>query len=195
MKQRALQAPSAQTDANTRHSARTPDPIPGAPTSNKRLRIRRARIEDIDALLAIESRCFGSGPYRNHRFDRRRYRYYLGNSHALILLGLLDGEPAASLTALAGRGTRSRSCRILSIAVTAPERRKGLGRCLLMKSLRTMRERGCLRAYLEAAQAATHALSFFRSVGFKNTRRLPDYYGPSTHGIRMVLKLAPCATS
>lgn len=157
-------------------------------------RIRRAGSDDLEALLAIESQCFSSGPYRNHQFDRSQYRYYLRSDHAITLLGLLDGVPVASLVAIAGRGARSGSGRVLSIAVARRERGKGYGRRLLMKSVQSLGQRGCLRIYLEVAECADQAAAFFQSAGFKKIRRLPDYYGPSNHGMRMVLNLKSPST-
>lgn len=152
-------------------------------------RIRRAGPGDLEALLAIESQCFSSGPYRKHQFDRSQYRYYLRSSHAINLLVLLNGVPMASLVAIAGRSARSASGRILSIAVVRRERGKGYGRRLLMKSIQLLSKRGCLRVYLEVAERAGPAAAFFQSAGFKKIRRLPDYYGPSQHGMRMALNL------
>ena len=158
-------------------------------------RIRRAGPDDLETLQAIESQCFSSGPYRKHQFDRSQYRYYLRSSHAINLLMLLNGEPMASLVAIAGRRARSSSGRILSIAVARPERRKGYGRRLLMKSIQLLSQRGCLRVYLEVAECEGPFAAFFQSAGFKKIRRLPDYYGPSEHGMRMVLHLNSSQTS
>jgi ribosomal-protein-alanine N-acetyltransferase len=135
--------------------------------------------------MALEDACFGRGPYRKHRFARGHYRYYLRNAQALLLLGMRDGAPVASVLAISGRASRSEVGRILSIAVAPGHRRLGIGLNLLREALQTLRERGCKRVYLDVAERAVAARALFDSVGFEPARRLPAYYGDGIDGIRM----------
>ncbi len=161
-----------------------------ARSGNKGVRILASTEKDIDALVDIETACFTSGPYREHRFDREQYRYYVRNPQAIVLLAFQDRSPVASLVALAGRGTRSQAGRILSIAVVRGERRRGIGRSVLSRGVSLLQMPGCIRIYLEVASRAHAATFLFREYGFKPTRHLPDYYGSSIHGTRMVLNLS-----
>ena len=161
---------------------------PSVPASGSTIEFRRATIEDIDALLALESRCFRSVPYKGHRFNASQFRYYLLSTRAFIFIANnRRGMPIANLIAVSGGGARSHLGRILSLAVIARERRKGVGRGLLAQGIETLRARGCIRIHLEVAERATQAQTLFRSMGFKRTRSLPNYYGPSLHGVRLVL--------
>lgn len=176
---------AAQDEETTLHT----DAAAHKRVSNNELHIRAASVDDIDAFVAIEYQCFGKGPYHNHRFDRSQYRYYLRNTQAVILLGIRHRVPVAGLVAVVGRGVRSDSARILSIAVIDSERRKGTGRRMLEKGVKLLRVRSCDRVYLEVAEIATSAVALFRSAGFKTVRCLPNYYGRSVHGTRMVQTL------
>ena len=154
------------------------------------LRIRTASVKDLDALLAIEERCFSKGSYRNHCFDRSQYRYYLRNSNAIALVVIRDGTIAGSLVATAGQGARSGTARIISIAVLRCIRREGAGRRLLKRALKLLHERGCQRIFLESAAEKKPAVALFQSIGFKVIRCLPNYYGDHIDGLRMKLTLS-----
>ncbi len=161
-----------------------------------RLTIRAATVRDLDALVTIETACFGGiGPYRNHVFGESQFRYYLHRDHAITLLVTCDGTPIGSAIATIGRRARSGSARILSIAVITGERRQGLGRRLLRRLVRDLAARGCERIYLEVAVQADAARAFFQGEGFETVRRLPDYYGRSIHAWRMALATGRCRRS
>lgn len=153
------------------------------------IRVLQARAGDLEALLALESECFSSGPYRKHRFEAAQYRYYLRNPQAIVLVAERQGTVEGSLVGLAGRGVRSRSARILSIAVGAACRRQGVGQRLVQHALERFGARGSRRVYLEIAATAAGAQGLFGTFGFRPVRALPSYYGRSRHGVRMMLTL------
>ena len=176
---------------NTATGARLRAQAPRAVNKN-RLTIRAATVRDINALVAIETACFGRNrPYRDHVFGESQFRYYLRSDHAVTLLATRNGTPVGSAIATVGRGTRSGSARILSIALIAGARRQGLGRRLLRRVVRELAAQGCERIVLEVADQAGAARALFRGEGFAAVRRLPDYYGRSMHGTRMALATGP----
>lgn len=155
-----------------------------------RLTIRKASVKDTDALLAVEAACFARGPYRNHLFERAQYDYYVRNPGAIVLLATSAGESVGSLTATVGGGARSGTGRILSLGVVPQLRRQGIGRKILERGLKLLRERGCERIFLEVAAKEEPAVRLFESIGFKPKRHLSDYYGDGIDAIRMELNIA-----
>ena len=151
-----------------------------------RLSIRSATDDDLGDLLKIEQRCFGRGPYK-HQFNCTQYRYYVRNPNAIVLLGFLNNRPVASAIVTVASGSRLGAARIVSIAVVQNRRRQGIGMKVLKRVIQKLQSQGCRRIYLEVSEKALAAKALFESMGFKRKRQLLKYYGPSNHGMRMLL--------
>ncbi len=154
-----------------------------------RLSIRSATDDDLGDLLRVEKRCFSRGPYIKHQFNCTQYRYYVRNPNAIVLLGFLDNKPVASAISAIASGSRLGSAKILSIAVVKNKRRQGIGMKVLKRVIQKLQSRGCQRIYLEVSEKAFAAKALFESMGFKRERWLLKHYGPSNHGMRMLLTL------
>ncbi len=159
------------------------------PMTAERVSYRFAGLADLQALLALEASSFGVGPYRSHGFDARQFRYYLKNPRAIVILASDASGLIGSVIATAGTRSRAHVGRILNLAVVKLRRKAGIGRKLLAKAERWMKQQGCDRIYLEVAQGARAATEFFVGRGFVPVRRLPDYYGRNNHGLRMKREL------
>ena len=67
--------------------------------------------------------------------------------------------------------------------------RRGLGRRVFDELLGRMARAGARDVRLEVDTRNANALRFYERMGFKATRKLPDYYGWGLDGIRMTRKL------
>ena len=74
----------------------------------------------------------------------------------------------------------------MTIDVDASDRRRGAGKRLLDELLRGWRPRGVREVRLEVDLRNAAAIRFYERMGFREKRRLPDYYGPGLDGMRMV---------
>lgn len=79
--------------------------------------------------------------------------------------------------------------RLDSITVMPTWRRHGIGRMLLEWFLAEARRRKARRVTLQVAASNEAGRLWFAQVGFRETRRLPGYYGPGADGIEMTARL------
>lgn len=100
------------------------------------------------------------------------------------LRSALDWPGAVALVSEDGDGLRGYvlgrvvvdQAEILSLAVVAGHRRRGLGRELLGGALALMVERGARSAWLEVRVSNDAARAMYESAGFVAAGRRPDYY-------------------
>lgn len=72
--------------------------------------------------------------------------------------------------AVAGEGE------ILNVAVSPDERRRGLGRALVVRVLEEARARGASEVHLEVRSGNRAAIALYRSLGFRTRGRRRGYY-------------------
>lgn len=73
------------------------------------------------------------------------------------------------------------------LAVRAPWRRRGIGRALMVNGLRRLSERGVASTALTTvAENPHHSMAFYRSLGYRVTRRQPRYRKPMTEAFGQV---------
>jgi len=77
--------------------------------------------------------------------------------------------------------------RIYALAVHPDSRGQKVGLRLLGDMIRTLRDRGAGRIFLEVRVDNPAAIQLYQAVGFKTCRLLQDYYGPGLPGQRMEL--------
>lgn len=153
------------------------------------MKIRQAKHDDLDDLVALERKVFGRGPYRGHQFGTRQFAYYVKKPEAIVLVAVDGKRLVGNVIATAGTGSRSHIGRILNLAVLPSARGRGMGTRLLRTALVRLKRRGCAKAVLEVAYAAKAARQVFERCGFEPARRLPGHYGPGNHGLRMTRNL------
>ena len=76
--------------------------------------------------------------------------------------------------------------RVITLDVHPSARREGLGRRLLETLLARLAAAGAGRAVLEVDVRNEGAIAFYRSLGFRRTRRIPSYYGEGLDAWEMV---------
>ena len=60
--------------------------------------------------------------------------------------------------------------------LVAEDRRKGVGMALMVEGMNALRSRGCSEVYLEVRVGNAPAISLYRKLGFRVSRRIPGYY-------------------
>jgi [ribosomal protein S18]-alanine N-acetyltransferase len=68
---------------------------------------------------------------------------------------------------------------ILTLAVAATARRKGIGHSLMMAALRHAQSQGAQTMFLEVAEANVAAAALYTGLGFREVGRRKSYYAPS----------------
>ena len=144
--------------------------------------LRRATLDDLDAIMELETSTFGSDAW-----SRGSMRAELGSRHGYYLVA---GEAAiagyAGLLAPAGSGQAD----IQTIAVAPAARRQGLGRALMVAMLDEARRRKSAEVFLEVRADNPNAQALYASLGFEQIAVRPKYYQPDgvdAHIMRLAL--------
>jgi [ribosomal protein S18]-alanine N-acetyltransferase len=142
-------------------------------------RIRRATIDDLDAIMELEASTFGSDAW-----SRETMRAEVGSPHGYYLVAdAAAGEPGepqhplagyAGLLAPAGSGQAD----IQTIAVAPAARRRGLARSLVVALLDEARARAAEEVFLEVRADNPNARALYDSLGFEQIAVRPNYYQP-----------------
>ncbi|HSC46665.1 MAG TPA: GNAT family N-acetyltransferase [Gammaproteobacteria bacterium] len=148
--------------------------------------IRPAELADLDALVALEERCFEAD-----RLDRGSLRHALAS---LTMLGLVDEDRDQVRGYVLLRFRRqSTQVRILSLAVDPDARRQGVARALLKEVETAAQEQGVTELILELREDNAVALALYRSLGFDQTGTLLAYYHDKSDALRLSKPLSPAA--
>jgi len=148
------------------------------------VRIRAASLDDLDGLVALERSCF-RGVYRDHRWDQRRFRYYLGEPRGMLAVADGEGGVEGYVAGYVAKRPGGPTALLYSLAVAPGARRRGIGDRLLQWFSRRARDAGCSSATLEVARSRREARRLFARHGFELIQRLPDHYAPGREAVRM----------
>jgi len=139
-------------------------------------RLRQGVPGDLDGILALEQASFPP----EDRFPRRSWHGLLA-SHSVVCLVVVDPSVIASVAWL----LRCTS----ALAVHPDARGRGLARRLVAESLRRLPSRIDTLG-LEVRSDNQAAVGLYCALGFIESARLPDYYGPGRSGLRMRASLS-----
>jgi ribosomal-protein-alanine N-acetyltransferase len=145
-------------------------------------RLRSGRPGDLDGILALEKASFPP----EDCFPRRSWRGLLVSPSALCLV--CDDRTILASIAWLLRSTSSLA-RMYSLAVHPEARGRGLARLLVAQSLRRLPGRIDTLG-LEVRSDNGAAVGLYCALGFIETARLPDYYGPGRSGLRLRASVA-----
>lgn len=145
-------------------------------------RIRRGKIGDIDALIAIEQASFTTD-----RLSRRSFRRFLAAPGASLLVAENDGAIAGY--ALVLYPPRSPLARLYSIAVAPHMSRRGVGPLLLAAAEHAARRRGRRTMRLEVHDHNSRAIARYEQSGYRLFGRHCDYYGDHGDALRFAKPL------
>jgi len=165
----------------------TPGAIPAEPVSSDEEAPQGAVLADLAALEMLERDCF-EAPLA---LRRRQLRRLLQTPTASIQVIRRNGTVIGEAIVLRRRTPGGLTARLYSLAVHRDHRGRGLGRMLLDRCISQAVSEGAGRLTLEVEADNHAAQALYRQVGFVETHRLPDYYGPGKDGLRMVLTFVP----
>ncbi len=146
------------------------------------IQIRDFRPTDLEAAYELDQRCFE----RDIAYTRGQIRAFLARPGAVGLIA----ESGGRLSGFAIGETAGSRAHIVTIDVDASDRRRGAGKQLLAELLRRLATEGSREARLEVDLRNAPAIRFYERMGFREKRRLSDYYGPGLDGLRMVRALS-----
>ena len=75
------------------------------------------------------------------------------------------------------------------ICVVEGYQRRGIARAMVSKLRDRLQSQGCEKIQLWVDHQRMPAIKLYTSLGFKDTDRSRDYYGPGRHGLQMVSEL------
>jgi len=141
--------------------------------------LREIRPSDFEEMYRLDQVCFEPG-IAYSREDLWRF----------LAIATADGVVAEAAGRIAGFAigyrTSKRVARVVTLDVDPKRRRQGLGRDLLEDLLGRFVRSGAREARLEVSVENPGAIAFYESLGFRNRRRIRDYYGPGRDAREMV---------
>jgi ribosomal-protein-alanine N-acetyltransferase len=146
------------------------------------LRLRDIRSSDLEALYALDQICFDSGI----AYSRSELKQILGSASDCGVIAESEGGIAGFA---AGYVSARGAGHVVTLDVSPEFRRQGVGRALFDDLLERMRREGAREIRLEVEVENAPALAFYKTFGFRRSRRLIDYYGRGRAAWEMKKKL------
>jgi ribosomal protein S18 acetylase RimI-like enzyme len=146
--------------------------------------IRPATAEDIDALVAIENRCFDTD-----RLSRRSFRHMITKAHAALLLDEEAGAVRGYVLLLFNAGTSL--ARMYSIAVDPQYRSRGIGRELVAAAEQAALAQDCVTLRLEVRVDNASSIALYETMGYRRFGFYDDYYEDHMDALRYEKRLVP----
>jgi ribosomal protein S18 acetylase RimI-like enzyme len=170
----------AETAMQRRQSVAMPSRNSRAPVPQ--FRIRRAKPDDLDALIGLEQRVFATD-----RLSRRSLQRLLRSRSAEVFVAVGD-EQLAGVAIVLFRA-RSLIARLYSLAVAPHAGGRGLASMMLDAAERAALERGCRSMRLEVHEANHAAISRYRKSGYREFGRRRAYYQDRGDALRFEKRL------
>lgn len=152
-------------------------------SQERRLRIRAATEEDLPRIVRLDEEAFPTAPYPY--FVLRQLLASFPDFVFVVDLGEDLGGYVLSTPPDAARSW------ILSLGISPPLQRQGLGRQLMTQILGHLRTRGVHDVTLSVEPRNDTAIALYRSLGFAPDPGgpRPDYFGPGEDRLLMTLAL------
>jgi ribosomal protein S18 acetylase RimI-like enzyme len=148
-----------------------------APHAPPPAKIRRGRISDLDALLALENAVFTTDI-----LSRRSFRHFLTSPSGSLIVAEESGKLAGY--ALVLYPPRSKIARLYSIAVAPHVSQRGIGPLLLTAAENTAVSRHRRVMRLEVHEHNTRAIGRYEKSGYRLFGRHRDYYDDQADALR-----------
>ena len=152
------------------------------PAARTGFRLRDIRPDDFEALHRLDQACFEP----DISYSRAELRAFLRLPTLEGAVAETEGGDVAGF--VIGYRAPGNVGHIVTLDVAAAHRRSGVGRALLAEAMERLAHHGVQRFRLEVDVRNAAAIAFYESFGFRESRRLPDYYGDGREGIEMTLQ-------
>lgn len=136
-----------------------------------------ADLADLDALDAIEKRCF-----KIDRMSRRSFKRMIQKGNCEFVLAKQDGKTIGYILVLYHRGTHL--ARIYSLAVLPEARGQGVGEVLLQHAEKLAAARKCIYMRLEVHPNNRNAISLYERNAYHPFGVFKDYYEDHADAVR-----------
>lgn len=147
------------------------------------LRVRRATIDDLAALVELENASFAV-----ERMSARQLRRHLDSASAMIFVATSRRRLLGAAVLFLRSG--GRIGRLYSIAVAADARGRGIGEALLQAVERAAARRGCNRLRLEVRVDNAGAQRLYERLGYRRFGLRRGYYEDGHDALRYEKTLA-----
>ena len=141
-------------------------------------RLRRGRLGDLDALIALERDFFTP----DHVISRRGFRHFITSPKSTLIVADVDGEVAGCALVNYRRG--SQRGRLYTISVGRDFQRRGIARQLLAAAERGAKRRGCRFMRLEVRADDAGTIALYVSSGYVQFGRRRRYYDNRIDALR-----------
>lgn len=143
--------------------------------------LRRARVEDLDRLAALEAQAFDAD-----RISRRSFKALLASKSAILIVAEGAGGAAGPLLGYAAILIRAGTAlaRLYSIAVSKDAKGRGVGRALLHAAEIEAFEQDRIAPRLEVREDNAPAISLYEACGYRPIGRYLDYYADHMPALR-----------
>ncbi len=142
--------------------------------------IRKATVEDLDALEAIEAACFP-----DLKFSMAQLRWFLTRHDSFSYVDVQQNKVIGSGIASVNGATGT----IDTVAVLPEHRRRRLGRALMDAMESECARRGVRLVRLEVAVDNDAAIRLYQAMGYSEDRLVSDHYGPGRDAVVMTKRL------
>ncbi len=140
-------------------------------------RIREARLDDLDQVIAINMEALPE------HYPRVFWEEHVKRWGKAFLVAEVNGYIVGYIMCRVEWGwgfTKNKLLKkghVISIAVREAFRRRGIGRALMEKAMKALREvYGAEEVYLEVRVSNKPAISLYEKLGFKIVKRIVSYY-------------------
>lgn len=137
------------------------------------MHLRSYKPSDLKTLHSIDVACFPPGI----SYTLEELRLFIGHPMAKTWVAEEGREAVGFLVA---HKTSQARVHIVTIDVTGPARRRGMGGALMDAAEDWARSQGCRHVSLETAEDNRAAQSFYIKRGYEKTRMIANYYGNGT---------------
>lgn len=141
-------------------------------------KLRRGRLADLDALVALERDFFTA----DHVISRRGLRHFISSPKSTLIIADVGGMVAGC--ALVNYRQGSPRGRLYTISVAREFQRRGIARQLLAAAERNARQRGCRFMRLEVRADDAGAIALYESSGYAPFGRRHRYYDNRIDALR-----------
>lgn len=139
--------------------------------------MRPATVNDIDALVEIENRCFDCD-----RITRRSFRHLLTKGNAATLLEEHDGRVTGYVMVLFNTGTVL--ARLYSLAVSPDFQNQGIAARLVEAAEQIVRSHDCITMRLEIRRDNPASIGLFKKLKYRQFDLVEDYYEDHMDALR-----------
>ena len=139
--------------------------------------------DDLDEIIDIEKSSTPS-PWSRELFAKE-----LKHDHSFNLVARSQCGEKKKLAGYIVYWAVADEMHILNLAVHPDERRKGIGRTLVLEAMKRARDRGLIHSFLEVRSGNEPAIALYETFQFKKVGERKSYYKDGEDAIIMALEL------